>query len=166
MDTSPDLATLLLEGQDLIEQSARAHAERWGLGAADRWSLDQQDGRIVWTFEDHTASAPAQILGSWNREVGSFAWSWDNATILEPLCRTAEQVRAFGEEHDVVALTSSPLRLDEEQVRDLVALAFRIGSCTGLYHPFDGRLATYVSFGPVTVEHADGRTETFEVQAG
>ena len=61
-------------------------------------------------------------------------------------------MRAFGAEHDVAALTTSPLKLDEEQVRDLVALAFRIGGCTGLYHPFDGRLATYITFGPVTIE--------------
>ena len=159
-----DLETLLLQGQDMIAESTRAHTERWGLGSADRWSLNQRDGRLQWSFEDHVASAPAQILGSWNREVGSFAWSWDNPTILDALCETAERVRTFGQEHDVVALTASPLRLDEEQVRDLVALAFRIGGCTGLYHPFDGRLATYVAFGDVTIERAGGEVDTFEVR--
>ena len=166
MAPDPDLGTLLLQGEDMISESAEAHAQRWGLGAADRWSLDQREGRVRWSFPEHTASAPAQILGSWNSDVGSFAWSWDNQTILEPLCETAEQVRAFGREHDVVALTSSPLELDEEQVRDLVALAFRIGGCTGLYHPYDGRMATYIAFGPVTIEHADGRSESFAVRLG
>jgi uncharacterized protein DUF6882 len=159
-----ELETLLVQGRELIEQTSRAHSERWGLGAARQWVLDQNDGRITWSFEDHVASAPAQILGSWNSKVGSFVWSWDNETIKAPLCTTAEEVRAFGLENDVVALCSSPLRIDESQVRDLVALAFRLGGCTGLYHPFDGRLASYIAFGDVTIEEA-GRTSVFEVSA-
>ncbi|GAB3663405.1 hypothetical protein GCM10027596_26520 [Nocardioides korecus] len=158
-----DLADLLMQGQDHIAESTRAHAERWGLGSADRWSLDQREGRVVWTFADRVVSAPAQILGSWSSKAGSFVWAWDNATILEEMSRTAERVRAFGTEHDVVALTTSPLEVGEEQVRDLVALAFAIGGCTGLYHPYDGRLATYVVFGEVTIEPAGGDVEKFDV---
>ena len=117
----------------------------------------------MWSFEDHVASAPAQILGSWNGKVSSWVWSWDNDSVQAPLRTTAEKVRAFGVEHGVGALTTSPLKLDEVQVRDLVAVAFRLGGCTGLYHHYDGVLATYITFGPVTVEEAGGRTSTFEV---
>jgi hypothetical protein len=158
-----DIDTLLLEGRELIDHSSRAHTTRWGLGTAKRWVLDQQDGRITWSFEDHIASAPAQILGSWNAQVSTFVWSWDNDTIQPALCVTAEQVRAFGVANQVSALCTSPLKLDEGQVRDLMALAFRIGDCTGLYHPFDGQLASYVAFGPVTLEESGGRVSTFEV---
>ncbi len=157
-----DLDTLVTEGHADIARTTEEHASRWGLGTASRWVLDQDDGRIMWSFEDHVASAPAQILGSWNAEVSSFVWSWDNASIADPLCRTATDVRAFGAEHGIGALTSSPLELDEARVRDVVALAFRIGRCTGLYHPFDGRLASYIAFGDVTIEEA-GRTSLFEV---
>ncbi len=158
-----ELDTLLLQGRELIDQTSRAHAERWGLGASLRWVLDQDEGRILWSFEDRVVSAPVQVLGSWNAEVGSFVWSWDNETVKTPLCVTAEQVRAYGTDHDVPALCGSPLRLGEEQVRDLVALAFRIGGCTGLFHPFDGRLATYLTFGAVTIEESGGRVSTYEV---
>ena len=96
--------------------------------------------------------------------MSSFVWSWDNDSIAEPLCRTADEVRAFGAEHAIGALTSSPLELDEGRVRDVVALAFRVGGCTGLYHPFDGSLASYIAFGDVTLEEA-GRTSIFEVSA-
>ena len=158
-----DIETLLLQGRELIDQTSRAHSERWGLGGARRWVLDQDVGRMTWSFEDHVASAPAQILGSWNSKVSSFVWSWDNETIREPLRATAEVVRAFGVENGVPALATSPMKLDEEQVRDLVALAFRVGGCSGLYHPFDGQMATYIAFGPVTVEEPGGRVSTFEV---
>jgi hypothetical protein len=158
-----ELETLVVQGHAEIERTTQEHAARWGLGTAQRWALDQTDGRIVWAFADHVASAPAQILGSWNSQVSSYVWSWDNASIADHLCTTAASVRAFGTEHGIAALGSSPLELDEARVRDVVALAFQVGGCTGLYHPFDGTLATYIAFGPVTLEEAGGRTSTFEV---
>src|SRR5680860_168675 len=164
LDGAMELEKLLTQGRELIDQTTRAHTERWGLGTAQRWALEG-DGRIVWSFEDHVASAPAQILGSWNSQVNSFVWSWDNDTIQAPLCVTAQEVRAFGVENELPALFTSPLNLDEERVRDLVALAVRVGGCTGLYHPVDGPLATYIAFGAVTVEESGGRTSTFEVPA-
>lgn len=160
-----DIETLLLQGRELIEQTSCAHSERWGLGAARRWVLGQDVGRVTWSFEDHVASAPAQLLGSWNSKVGTFVWSWDNETIQAPLCATAQAVREVGAENGVSALATSPLKLEEGQVLDLVALAFRVGGCTGLFHPYDGQLATYIAFGPVTVEESDGRTSVFEVPA-
>ena len=163
-DDAGDLETLLLQGQELVAETSRAHRAAWGLGSAAAWSLDQGDGRIVWTFDDgRTASAAAQVLGSWNSRVGTFAWSWDNPSVATHLRATAERVRAYGAEHGLRALTASPLVLAEDQVRDLVALAFRVGECTGLYHPYDGTLATYLTFGPVTVERPGSAPETFTV---
>lgn len=60
-----DLSALLLQGEDMIERLGRAHMS-WGLGSADRWDLDQTTGTITWTFADKTATAPAQILGSFS----------------------------------------------------------------------------------------------------
>lgn len=160
-----ELDSTLLQGRALIDQTTAAHAERWGFGTASRWVLDQGNGRIVWSFEDHVASAQAQILGSWNSQVNTFVWSWDNETIEAPLCVTAEEVRAIGVENDVPALCTSPLKLDEEQVRDLMALAFVLGRCTGLYQPSDGPLASYIAFGAVSIEGSGGRTSTFDLAA-
>jgi Family of unknown function (DUF6882) len=49
----------------MIDQLARAHMS-WGLGSAERWGLDQRTGIITWTFPDKAATAPAQIIGSYN----------------------------------------------------------------------------------------------------
>ncbi len=160
-----ELDSTLLQGRALIEQTSAAHTERWGFGTAKRWVLDQDSGRIVWSFDDHVATAQAQILGSWNSRVNTFVWSWANETIQAPLCVTAEEVRAFGVEGDVPALCSSPLTINEEQVRDLMALAFVAGRCTGLFQPVDGRLCSYIAFGAVTIEESGGRTSTFDLAA-
>jgi len=160
-----ELETLLNEGREMIDRTSKAHRERWGLGSANRWVLDQDLGQIVWSFDDHVASAPAQILGSWNGKVSSWAWAWDNDSIQPQLRTTAEEVRAIGTLNGVGALATSPLKLDEAQVRDLVAVAFRLAGGTGLYHHYDGLLATYITFGPVTLEEAGGRTSIFEATA-
>jgi len=160
-----ELETLLNEGREMIDRTSKAHRERWGLGSAKRWVLDQDLGQIVWSFDDHVASAPAQILGSWNGKVSSWVWAWDNDSVQPQLRKTAEEVRGIGTLNGVGALATSPLKLNEEQVRDLVAVAFRLVGGTGLYHHYDGVLATYILFGPVTVEEAGGRTSTFEATA-
>lgn len=73
----PGLGPLLLEGEDMIEQLAQAHAS-WGCGTAQRWGLDQQTGLITWTFADKTATAPAQILASYNPTSSTWLWAWAN----------------------------------------------------------------------------------------
>ncbi|MFE2579344.1 DUF6882 domain-containing protein [Streptomyces sp. NPDC059378] len=65
-----DLSVLALQGEDMIEQLGRAHMS-WGLGSADRWDLDQTTGIITWTFPDKTATASAQILGSFRSRIST-----------------------------------------------------------------------------------------------
>jgi uncharacterized protein DUF6882 len=99
-----DLGTLLLQGEDLIDQLARAHMS-WGLGSADRWDLDQRTGVITWTFPDKTATAPAQIIGSYNPSAASWLWAWANETILPDMSRDSRTIRDWAEAHGQPALT-------------------------------------------------------------
>jgi hypothetical protein len=164
-DPALDLGTVLLQGHDMIGESIAVHDRRWGMSRAVGWRLDQRAAQVEWDLDDErTARAPAQVLGSWSAATGTFVWAWDNPTVLAEVRETATQIRRYGEEHEVFALTTSPLRLDLEQLRDLVALAFRVGGCTGLFHPTRGDLTTYVVFGRVTIEGGDGEPEEFEVR--
>ncbi|WP_331728323.1 DUF6882 domain-containing protein [Streptomyces sp. NBC_00158] len=81
-----DLSVLLLQGEDVIEQVGRAHMS-WGLGSADRWDLDQTTGVITWTFPDKTATASAQILGSFAPRAGSWLWAWADQSLLPHMTR-------------------------------------------------------------------------------
>jgi hypothetical protein len=87
-----DIEALFKAGYDLIATLAEAHSE-WGCGTAERWDLDQTTGLIQWTFPDRIATAPAQILASYNRPRGSWMWAWANASILPPLRRDSQRVR-------------------------------------------------------------------------
>ncbi|MEU0554340.1 DUF6882 domain-containing protein [Dactylosporangium sp. NPDC006015] len=157
-----DVALLALQGEDMIEQLAQAHVT-WGLGTADRWGLDQRTGVITWTFPDKTASAPAQILGSFNASTSSWVWAWGNGSILPELSVAAAQVRDWGAERGLPAFTQARVDVDEEGAATLVAVAVRVTKATGFYRASGTASVPVITFGPVTLTAADGTTSTFTV---
>ena len=159
-----NLSTLLLEGEDMIEQLAGAHAP-WGLGTADRWGLDQQTGIITWTFPDKTATAPAQILGTHNSGAASWMWAWANDSILPAMRADSEAVRSWANDTGNTNLTAPKLDADDELAATLAALAVRITRATGFYRS-SGQSSVYITFGPVTITPLDGEPSTFSINIG
>lgn len=157
-----DLSTLLLQGEDMIDQLARAHMS-WGLGSADRWSLDQRTGLITWTFPEKTATAPAQILGSFSPSSGSWLWAWANKSILPEMSRDARIVRDWAEAHGPRSLAEAEIDADEQAAASLMALAVRLTKATGFYRGPGGNSVSIITFGPVTLTAADGSTSTFNI---
>ncbi|WP_393054800.1 DUF6882 domain-containing protein [Streptomyces sp. LN549] len=157
-----DLSTLLLQGEDMIDQLARAHTS-WGLGSADRWGLDQRTGLITWSFPDKTATAPAQILASFSPSSGSWLWAWANESILPEMSRDARGVRDWAEAHGHHSLTRPKADVDEQAAATLAALAVRITKATGFYRGPGANSVAVITFGPVTLADADGSTSTFSI---
>jgi hypothetical protein len=160
-----DLSTLLLQGEDMIDQSARAHTS-WGLGSADRWGLDQRTGTITWTFADKIATASAQIIGSYNPSAASWLWSWANESILPEMSRDARSVRDWAEARGHLALAEPKVDADEQTAATLAALAVRITKATGFYRATGSNSIPIITFGPVTLTSQDGTTSTFEINIG
>ena len=157
-----DLGTLLLQGEDMIGQLARAHMS-WGLGSADRWGLDQRTGIITWSFPDKTATAPAQIIGSYNPSAASWLWAWANESILPEMSRHSHTIRDWAEAHGQLALTEPKIHADEEKAATLAALAVRITQATGFYRGTGSASIPIITFGAVTLTTQDGATSTFKI---
>ncbi|MEV7889691.1 DUF6882 domain-containing protein [Streptomyces sp. NPDC002817] len=157
-----DLSILVLQGGDMIEQLGRAHMS-WGLGSADRWDLDQTTGIITWTFPDKTATAPAQILGSFSPGSGSWLWAWANKSILPDMSRDARIFRDWAEDNGHTALTQPKIEADEEAAGTLAALALRVTEATGYYRGPGGNSVVIITFGPVTLTAADGSVSNFDI---
>jgi hypothetical protein len=157
-----DLRVLLLQGEDMIEQLVRAHMS-WGLGSADRWDLDQTTGIITWTFPDKTATAPAQILGSFSPGSGSWLWAWANQSILPDVSRDSRSFREWAEANGHPALAQPEISADEQAAATLVALAVRVTGATGYYKGPGGKSFVIITFGPVTLTNADGSVSTFNI---
>lgn len=163
-----DLGTILLQGQDMIDQLGRAHDRAWGLGSAQTWSVDQELGTITWVFADRTATAPVQMIGSRREEgAGEWMWAWANESLMESMRRDAEKVRRWGMEHDHAALTSARFPADEETAATLAAVACRISRAKGYYRSgTGGTLQVFLTFGAVDIVAADGTSSKFNLDLG
>jgi len=160
---SGGFGVLLLQGQDMIERTASAHAARWGLGTAERWDLDQTTAVIRWSFPDKTAEAPAQILGSYSPRSGSWLWAWANDSLLPGLRTASEAARVWGAANDQALLTRPRLEVTEEQADEIAAIAFRVTTATGFYRAPTGSGIVYVTFGRVTIMPVAGEPEMFDI---
>lgn len=160
------VAELLLQGRDMIDQTAQAHNARWGLGMADRWDLDQTSGTIRWTFSDRVAEAPAQILGSFSPSSGTWLWAWANDSLLPSMRTASDEVRSWGERNGQTMLTTPKLTLTEDQVADLVSVAFRLSRASGFYRAPAGQAEIHLTFGTVTITTQTGTTEEFKIGVG
>jgi hypothetical protein len=157
-----DLATIVLQGEDMMAQLAEAHRS-WGLGSAERWQLDQETGLITWLFADRTATAPAQILASYNADAESWLWAWANDSVLPDLRRDSEIVRDWAAANGHVQLTAPALQATPDVADTLTAISLRVTRATGFYRG-QGTSAPLITFGPVTVTlNDDGEPTTFSI---
>ena len=157
-----EMGVLLLQGEDMVQQLAQAHAS-WGLGSAQRWDLDQRSGLITWTFPDKVATAPAQILASYNSEGESWLWAWANESILPELSRDACSLRDWAVAHNQPTLAQPAVHADDQAAAALTALAIRITEAEGFYRGSGGASVPIITFGPVTLSTPDGNLSTFKV---
>lgn len=162
-ESGSGLGELLLEGHDMIEQTAAAHAERWGLGTAERWDLDPAAGKLRWTFPDKQVEAPVQLLGLYTPADSTWTWAWASRSVPPALAGDSEVVRSWGEEHAQDFLTQPSMAVTEEQAADLAAVAFRLSGATGFYRGPSGSVVAYMTFGPVTIRPTEGDEEHFVI---
>lgn len=72
----------------------------------EKGDLDLEKGII--SFNDMTF--PVQVLGFFSQELKQWSWAWDNEDIFgENLIRSANQIKAIGDEFEISELNSSPL---------------------------------------------------------
>ena len=133
------------------------HEKTWGMSKAESVTLDQDDGKIIWTFRDgRIVEAPVQIVGTYNSSSAGFLWSWANHTVLPQLQGSANQVRAYGEAHAVADFTSRLLTISPARAWELTAVANHLGRAKGAFRANAGGLFVYVTFGKVSLR-AGGR---------
>ena len=75
----------------------------------------------------------------------------------------SQVVRSWGEEHRLGFLVQPSAGLTNEQVADLIAVAFRLSGATGLYRGPADSVVAYTTFGPVTIRPNDGEEEHFAI---
>jgi hypothetical protein len=128
------------------------HDRIWHLSQAN-WAVDQDAGKIVFTMPDGTtATAPVQIVGTYNKDDGSWLWAWDHPSVQLPLREHASAVRAFGQTHGIADLTMRKLDCTTDRAWEFTALACHFNEAQGAYCGPAGSALVFMTFGAISLE--------------
>jgi len=106
---------LLARSMEELRMRTGSHDRLFQIGRVD-WALNQDDGVILFTSPNGlTASAPAQIVGTYDTVDGTWQWSWDNPSILPDLCKHALLARQYDQKNDLPEYTTCQFNTDENK---------------------------------------------------
>lgn len=115
------------------------------------WSVDLDKGAIEFAAASYIASAPVQVIGTYNSRDGTFLWGWDHPSIPESRRNDAKLARQFGELHGLSQYTTRKVTCTEAEAWQFAAVASYLSGATGTYRGKSGTTLIYMTFGPVTV---------------
>src|SRR4029453_12764297 len=88
-------ATMVARAMEELRIKTASFDRLFQLGQAD-WQLDQDAGTIVFTSpKGLVATAPAQIVGSFNLDDNTWLWSWDNPSVEPALTAHAKLAQRY-----------------------------------------------------------------------
>ena len=136
-----------------LKLATEAHQKAWHLGEEEKWDVDQDKGIIIFTFSNGVkATAPVQIIGTYNNKDKSFMWGWEHPSVELPLQKNASLSKAYGEEHKVKEFTTKKVSCTLDRAWEYTALAMRLSGDSGAYRG-ESSPGTFVflNFGKVTL---------------
>jgi len=132
-----------------LQLKTEAH-KAWGLGTFDRWDIDQEVGNLVFSNADGTtATASAQIVGSFSTNDNTWLWAWDNPSIDDDLKLHAHKLKEYGEAHGIEKLTTGEWTGTEDDAWAMAALAVKLCDAQGAYRGPAGATHVFMTFGEV-----------------
>ena len=119
------------------------------------WNADLELGTITFTSETGiTATAPVQVVGTYNLNDNTFLWGWDHPSVPEPIANHAQAVLKYGEEHRLVPLTERKIECTDADCWEFTALACKLNEAQGAYRgALEGTLV-FMTFGTVKMSSA------------
>lgn len=154
----PGPAALTVRAVAELRTMTQIHEKTWNMSKAASVRLDQDAGKIIWTFRDGlVVEAPVAIVGTYNPASASFLWAWANHTILGSLQDSANRVRAYGEAHGITEFTSRLVTASPARAWEFAAVANHLARAKGAYRAHAGDIVVYVTFGKITVRTHAGR---------
>ncbi len=142
-------------GKAMAELQIRtsAHVGAWHMDECG-WNLDQGTGQI--TFSDKKrrliATAPVQIIGTYNTQDSTWLWSWANPSMEASLVTDAQKMKSYGAEKGYAMLTARKLECDELTAWKLAALACMVCKQEGAYRGPAGSTMVFMTFGKVALK--------------
>ncbi len=135
-----------------LQLKTSAHVSAWHMDEAE-WSVDQGIGSIVFTIPRRriTATAPVQIIGTYDTSDSTWLWGWSNPSLSAGLVSDARKMKEYGQAHGYQMLTSPKGTCPEAMAWNLVALACLRCGRQGAYRGPAGTTMVFMTFGDVAI---------------
>lgn len=148
-----DIEALIAGSLESLQLMNAEHRKNWNLGREQSWKVDENDGRIVFTFADGSeVSAPVQVIGTHHVKNGTFMWGWDHPSVQRTLQNHAACVKTFGEEYNCPEFTTAQVPVTEKRAWEYTALAMLLAEASGAYRArITPDTYVYMTFGEVEV---------------
>jgi hypothetical protein len=146
---TPEFKAFLEGSMEGLRLQTQAHQGTWGFGKSERWDFSQDNGELVFTFTDMVVRTPAQIIGSFDSQEGSWMWAWANSSLTDSLKQDSVRVREYGEQHHIRRLTTGTWAAEEADGWRMAALANRLCESNGVYRGPAGTAFVFFTFGQV-----------------
>ncbi|HEY5910788.1 MAG TPA: hypothetical protein VJA21_09320 [Verrucomicrobiae bacterium] len=136
----------LRASMDDLMVKTRTHQDAWGLGKEVQWCLDEGSGELVLTFPDSVVSAPAQVIGKFDSDLGDWTWAWADESLPENLRADAMRVHEYGMAHGYQHLVVPTWQAEESHCWYMTALACALCEASGAYRGVSGDIQTFVIY--------------------
>jgi hypothetical protein len=145
-----EYSTLINSSIEELKLKTAGHQAAWGFGKFDRWSMNLDEGILIFSnLDGTTARCPAQIIGTFDSQDNTWLWSWDNPSVPDRLKKDALQVRNYGGQHGLTRLTTAKWPATESNAWEMTALATRLCGAEGAYRGPAGETFVFITFGKV-----------------
>jgi NTF2 fold immunity protein len=159
-----DFDTLIAQSMEELRLKTQAHDATWHLGDAD-WSVDQNQGQIVFRHEGITATAPVQIIGTFSSDDSTWLWGWDHPSVVPGLQEHARRVLEYGKQNGIKRFMTRKLACSENEAWEFAAVACKLCGAQGAYRGPAGKAFVFMTFGNVTLT-SSGPSPGEQVKAG
>lgn len=149
--SQPSYETYVARGSEELRLKTALQEQMFQISRA-AWNVDQDTGIIQFQSPSGVvATAPVQIIGTYNTADGRWLWAWANPSVDPKLATHAEQLRAYGQQHGIAELTTRKLTCDEQHCWTFVAAEVAMTSAQGAYRGPAGDTMVFMTFGTVSM---------------
>lgn len=128
----------------------------WRIGDPQgQWAVDLKAGTIRFSNPKLTATAPVQVIGTYNTKDGTWLWGWDHPSVPAPVAEAAKAMQAYGERHGLAVYTTRKIACSEADAWKLAAVASYLTGAQGAYRGPSGTTLVFMTFGTVTLGKPD-----------
>ena len=151
-----DVEALIADSYKSLQLVTEEHRKNWQLGQEKAWAVNETSGKISFTFADGAvASAPAQVVGTFQVQDKTFTWGWQHPNVVPQLQRHAQRVREFGMEFGAEELITQHIPCTERRAWEYTALAMLLAEANGAYClQTQPDTFVFMTFGEVALKHA------------